>query len=126
MYHLQSLFYLFSTAGSVAAYDHAFKYENESRKRLCAILRYLLKVLLIATFYESYFVNNRKKFLWNILLKETPLLILKKNCIKKNTTTQVYSKGMIFELSSWYACTPKYTSIWNVGYKNHGKNTSCN
>lgn len=89
-------------------------------------MRYLLKVLLIATFYESYFVNNRKKFLWNILLKETPLLILKKNCVKKNTTTQVYSKGMIFELSSWYACTPKYTSIWNVGYKNHGKNTSCN
>lgn len=83
MYHLQSLFYLFSTAGSVAAYDHAFKYENESRKRLCAILRYLLKVLLIATFYESYFVNNRKKFLWNILLKETPLLIKKKIVLRK-------------------------------------------
>lgn len=56
---------------------------------VCAILRYLLKVLLIATFYESYFVNNRKKFLWNNLLKETPLLILKKNCVKKITTTQV-------------------------------------
>lgn len=66
---------LFSTAGSVAAYDHAFKYENGSGKHLSAILRYLLKVL--AFFYGSYFLNNRKKFLLNILLKETPLLIKK-------------------------------------------------
>lgn len=63
----------FSTTGSSAAYDHAFKCENGSEKHLSAILRYLLKVLV--TFYGSYFLNNRKKFLLYILMKETPLLI---------------------------------------------------
>lgn len=87
---------LSSTAGSVAAYDHAFKYENGSGKHLSAILRYLLKVL--AFFYGSYFLNNRKKFLLNILLKETPSLI-KKRCIMKNTTS--IFQGDDIELSSW-------------------------
>lgn len=48
-------------------------------------MRYLLKVLLIATFYESYFVNNRKKFLCNILLKgrDSIVNLKKKNVLRK-------------------------------------------
>lgn len=53
---------IFSTAGSVAAYDHAFKYENGSGKHLSAILRYLLKVLA---------------FLWILFLKQQKEIFVK-------------------------------------------------